>query len=66
MPMAGIRRHAFTDLTTIHSQIYIIKFGQMQNEFNLVKAVVSFYKKVRQKTEAETNKFLSNSLEYEC
>lgn len=59
MPMAGIRRHTFTDLTTIHSQIYIIKFGQMQNEFNLVKAVVSFYKKVdRRQKQRQINFYL--------
>lgn len=32
-----------------YKNLYIMKFGQIQNEFNLVKAVVRFYEKVREK-----------------
>lgn len=36
----GIKRYTSTDLTIVQGQIYAVKFGQMQNEFNLMKAIV--------------------------
>lgn len=32
-----------------YKNLYIMNFGQIQNEVNLVKAVVRFYEKVREK-----------------
>lgn len=53
--MAGIKRHALIDLITVHSQIYAMKFGQMQNEFNLVKPVVSFYRWLKRSRDKENS-----------